>query len=96
MLEMRQTGPGRVELWNDGAPAGCGEWRPDELTWGRERAKIVRLRRFEASGEDMEPLRAYLEFLWKGDGVAAVVEPGGHLTWFSTALQKSYEKTAPF
>ncbi len=91
MLEMRQTGPGRVEMWCGGVPAGGGEWSVEGLSWGRERVQIARLTRFDASAEDTEPLRAYLEFLWKSDGVAGVYEPDGSLTWFSTALQKSYE-----
>ncbi len=91
MLEMRQVAPGRVELWNDGVPAGGAEWTAGELTWGRERAKTARLQRFEASQEDTQPLRAYLDYLWQSDGVAAVYELGGSLTWFSKALEKSYE-----
>ncbi len=90
MLEMRQTAPGRVEMWNGGVAAGGAEWSMGELAWGREQVKTAHLTRFEAGSEDAEPLRAYLDYLWQSDGVAAVREPDGSLTWFSKALEKSY------
>lgn len=90
MLEMRETAPGRVEIWNDGRPAGGAAWSYGEQKAGRERVKTACLKRFEAAGEDVEPLRAYLEFLWKGQGVAAVCELDGHMTWFSKALEKRF------
>ncbi len=92
MLEMRETAPGRVELWNGGVRAGGAEWTLDELSWGRERVKTARLTRFEARPEDAEALRAYLDYLWQSGGVAAVYEPDGSLTWFSKALEASYRQ----
>ncbi len=91
MLEMRETAPGQVEVWNDGVSAGGAEWSLDDLAWGREQVKAARLTRFEARPEDADALRAYLDYLWQSQGVAAVYEPDGRLTWFSKALEKSYE-----
>ncbi len=90
MLEMRETAPGRVEIWNDGRPAGGAAWTYGELKAGRERVKTACLKAFEASEEDTEPLRAYLEFLWKSQGVAAVTEQDGTATWFSKALERRF------
>ncbi len=91
MLEMRETAPGRVEMWSDGVSAGGAQWVYGELKAGRERVKTAQLQGFQASGEDVEPLRAYLDFLWKSAGVAAVEELDGRRTWFSKGLQKRFE-----
>ncbi len=95
MLEMRETAPGRVEVWNGGVPAGGAEWGMGELSWGREQVKTARLVRFEARPEDAQALRAYLDYLWQTAGVAAVYEPDGRLTWFSKALERSYSARRP-
>ncbi len=90
MIEMRQTGPGRAELWEDGKSAGAAQWSTAFLSWGRERVKVAVIARLTAPEDRAGDFWEYLVYLWQKEGVAAAWREGA-LLWFSRALQESWQ-----
>ncbi len=90
MIEMRQTGPGRAELWEDGKPAGAAQWSTAFLSWGRERVKVAVVAQFSSPEDRAGEFWVDLVYLWHKEGVAGAAREG-ELLWFSRALQESWQ-----
>lgn len=90
MVEFQPDGPGHVTLVREGQKVGQVRWSIRTLSWGRERVKVALVEALESPDALLPDLWDYLRYLWQKDAVAAVCQDGT-LTWFSRALEQSWQ-----
>lgn len=90
MVEIKMTRPGRVGIVQDGREVGEVRWSVKTLAWGRERVRVAAVETLTCPAEYTPDLWDYLRYLWQKEAVAAV-EREGALTWFSRALEQSWQ-----
>lgn len=91
MVEFRPGAPGHVTLVREGQEVGQVRWSIRTLAWGRERVKVALVEVLDSPTELVPDLWDYLRYLWQKDAVAAFCQEG-KLTWFSHALEQSWQQ----
>lgn len=91
MVEFRPDTPGHVTLLREGQAVGQVRWSIHALSWGRERVKVALVEVLDSPKELTADLWDYLRYLWQKDAVAAFCQDGT-LTWFSRALEQSWQQ----
>lgn len=91
MVAFKPDGPGRVVLTQEGRQVGEVRWSVRALAWGRERAKVALVEVLESPAQLAPDLWDYLRYLWQKEAVAAFYHDGT-LTWFSRALEQSWQQ----
>lgn len=91
MVEFRPDSPGHVTLVREGQEVGEVRWSIRTLAWGRERVRVALVEVLESPAELVPDLWDYLRYLWQKDAVAAFCQ-AGRLTWFSHALEQSWQQ----